>query len=733
MARKATHKTRGSQTVQPQKGAPSVSHSSPTPIELTIPVWQQAIFFGSTFLGSFLLFQVQPLIGKLILPWFGGTAAVWTICLLFFQTALFAGYAYAHLSSRWLSVPRQLVLHGFILVATLVVLPILPNPEQKPLGGSEPTYDVLRILATTVGLPFFLLSTTAPLVQRWWTLVASASPYRLYALSNIGSLLALLSYSFVVERIMGTTVQAYVWSGLYGGLLLLLAACMALVWQRSRSNQAVDSSWKTEGTATTSGSPSAVVAPRWFDRAMWLGLAALGTTVLMSVSNFLCQDVSSVPFLWVAPLTLYLLTFILCFGQSSWYSRKWFLPLMLLGTSGMATAYMISTSITLLPLLSITLFGLFVVCMVCHGELEQRKPDPRYLTEFYLFLSAGGMVGGLFVGIIAPLTFNEYYELPMAMITVTLFGLWLIFRSPASPLYRGKRLWAWALLLVIFGDQVYRWSRSVEGRHDSVLAVQRNFYGVLKIMVKVQGERLEKPYLSLVSGLIEHGGQYLKDPDLQKTPTSYYARRTGFGRAFGLLENRTHRRIGLVGLGTGTGAAYGKEGDDFRFYEINPVVVPLATDQFTYLQQLQERGGKFEIILGDARLSLENEPAQNFDLLVLDAFAGDSIPVHLLTREAMELYLRHLKNDGIVAVHISNRYLDLMRVIRDLGQHYDLDMVQIATLDEPKEYVSACNWVLFKRRGQIADANVPFQPASAMRGPTTVWTDDRSSLLEVIR
>ncbi len=731
MARQARHKARGKQETKFNKDSMSASSAPLAEIPSRLPAWQQGVFLGSTFLGSFLLFQVQPLIGKLILPWFGGTAAVWTICLLFFQAALFAGYAYAHLSSRWLTVPRQVMVHALLLVATLMVLPIVPDAAQKPQASVEPAMDVLRILATTVGLPFFLLSTTAPLVQRWWTLVESASPYRLYALSNVGSLLALLTYSFVVERVMGTTLQAYVWSFLYLGLFLLLATCMGLVW---RNNGSASAEEMPEQRAIASG-PSRidVKAPSWLDRTAWLGLAALGTTVLMSVSNFLCQDVSSVPFLWVAPLTLYLLTFILCFGQSSWYSRKWFLPLMLLGTSGVATAYMISTSIRLVPLLAITLFGLFVVCMVCHGELERRKPDPQHLTEFYLFLSAGGMVGGLFVGIVAPLTFNEYYELPLAMIGVTLFGLWLIFRTPASPLYRGKRLWAWGLLLLIFGDQVYRWSNSVVGRHYSVLAVQRNFYGVLKIMIKVQGPNLEKPYLSLLSGLIEHGGQYLEDPELQKIPTSYYGRRTGFGRAFELLDARNQRRVGLVGLGTGTGAAYGKQGDYFRFYEINPAVIPLAQEQFTYLQDFEKRGGKYEIALGDARLSLENEPPQKYDLLVLDAFAGDSIPVHLLTREAMELYLRHLRSDGILAVHISNRYLDLMRVIRDLGRHFDLEMVQIATLDEPKEYISACNWLLFARRGQIRDARIQFKPSAFMAGPTTIWTDDRSSLLEVIR
>jgi hypothetical protein len=767
MSRSKRSSSRPARPTSPSAGPPAKGSIAANPAApgLASP---RLLLMAATFLGSFLLFQVQPLIGKLILPWLGGTAAVWTVCLLFFQATLFAGYAYAHWTTAALGVRRQLMVHGLLVLAAVASLPIVPDPAWRATVADAPTATVLQILAASVGLPFLLLSTTAPLVQRWWSLVETASPYRLYALSNIGSLLALLTYSFAFERTMGTHRQAYAWSALFVLLALLLLACMVRVWRQAglqseeQAGSASGATSPSSGDLETGATGGGIFTeeggrPTWRRRVFWLFLSGLGTTSLMAVSNFLCQDVSSVPFLWIAPLTLYLLTFILCFGQARWYRRRWFVPLMIAGTYACAIAHSNATVMPLRPLLLTTLPGLFLVCMGCHGELERSKPSSSYLTEFYLYISAGGMLGGLFVGIVAPLLFFEYYELPMAMIAALLLALAICFLVPTSPLHRGKRLVAWAALLLVFAAEIGLWSESLVGRHLTVWTVQRNFYGVLKTMPKqAEGSQVAQApkagdspsvsedlqarkdlptfeYVSLVNGLTEHGGQFV-DEARESVPTSYYGRGTGLGQAMRAIESRANRRIGVVGLGTGTIAAFGREGDTFRFYEINPAVVPLAERVFTYLPRLQERGGQYEIAMGDARLSLESEPPQQFDLLVIDAFAGDSIPVHLLTVEALEVYLRHLKPDGILAVHVSNRFLDLTRVTRALAWHGQLDSGHLSTPPVPADRVNACDWVLYARPGAFApQSGLPLGPPVRQIGPRVLWTDDHSSLFDVLR
>jgi SAM-dependent methyltransferase len=767
MSRSKRSSSRPARPTSPSAGPPATGSIAANPAApgLASP---RLLLMAATFLGSFLLFQVQPLIGKLILPWLGGTAAVWTVCLLFFQATLFAGYAYAHWTTAALGVRRQLMVHGLLVLAAVASLPIVPDPAWRATVADAPTATVLQILAASVGLPFLLLSTTAPLVQRWWSLVETASPYRLYALSNIGSLLALLTYSFAFERTMGTHRQAYAWSALFVLLALLLLACMVRVWRQAglqseeQAGSASGATSPSSGDLETGATGGGIFTeeggrPTWRRRVFWLFLSGLGTTSLMAVSNFLCQDVSSVPFLWIAPLTLYLLTFILCFGQARWYRRRWFVPLMIAGTYACAIAHSNATVMPLRPLLLTTLPGLFLVCMGCHGELERSKPSSSYLTEFYLYISAGGMLGGLFVGIVAPLLFFEYYELPMAMIAALLLALAICFLVPTSPLHRGKRLVAWAALLLVFAAEIGLWSESLVGRHLTVWTVQRNFYGVLKTMPKqAEGSQVAQApkagdspsvsedlqarkdlptfeYVSLVNGLTEHGGQFV-DEARESVPTSYYGRGTGLGQAMRAIESRANRRIGVVGLGTGTIAAFGREGDTFRFYEINPAVVPLAERVFTYLPRLQERGGQYEIAMGDARLSLESEPPQQFDLLVIDAFAGDSIPVHLLTVEALEVYLRHLKPDGILAVHVSNRFLDLTRVTRALAWHGQLDSGHLSTPPVPADRVNACDWVLYARPGAFApQSGLPLGPPVRQIGPRVLWTDDHSSLFDVLR
>jgi hypothetical protein len=402
---------------------------------------QQWVFLATTFVSSFLLFQVQPLIGKIILPWFGGTASVWTICLLFFQIVLFAGYAYAHFSTTRLGAKAHMVLHSGLMLLAITLLPIIPDDAWKPAGSQSPELNVLKVLAVSVGLPFLVLSTTAPLVQRWWSLVHDASPYRLYALSNVGSLLALLSYSFVIEPLMGTTRQAQVWSGMFVALVVMLLGCQFVVWQRERvGHQSLSNQPPMESLARRQGNKTPTAErPTVRRKLSWLLLAALGTIVLMAATNVLCQDVSSVPFLWIGPLTMYLLSFIFCFGQASWYRRSWFLPLMLISSYGCAVSFDGGISMSLYSIIALNLASLFAVCMVCHGELERLKPAAGHLTSFYLYLSAGGMLGGMFVGVLAPVVFQEFYELPIAMITSWLIALGLIIFGPSSPIYLSKK------------------------------------------------------------------------------------------------------------------------------------------------------------------------------------------------------------------------------------------------------------------------------------------------------
>lgn len=699
-----------------------------------MPGWVEPAYLVTTFLAAFLLFQVQPLIGKIILPWFGGTASVWNICLLFFQTLLFAGYLYTHVTSTYLRPRTQLIVHSALLGLTLLALPILPQRDTTVDSSTSPTLAVLSLLITSVGLPYFLLSTTAPLIQRWWSMVVGRSPYHLYSLSNAGSLLALLSYSFVFERILGTTAQAYAWSATYVGLAAMLLACQWMVWRTNpqTAEEAASPSDLTVGESRESFAAEEGSAPTGEQKLAWLVLAGLGSALLMALTTLVCQDIASLPLLWIVPLTLYLLSFILCFGRVSWYRRSIFIPLMILGSFGVAASFGRTSPFSLVPLFTINLGALFSLCMVCHGELERLKPSPRYLTSFYLSMSAGGMLGGLFVGIVAPLVFHEYFELPLLMIASSLIPIVLLVRSPQSPMYGGRRKLLWLVVLPVFALHCGFWSLGLLNRHERVYAVTRNFYGVLKVVAEETPGFPEHEYLKLVNGNIEHGGQFLRE-NMKMIPTTYYSPDSAVGKVFASMENRPSRKIGAIGLGTGTVAAYGRKGDEFRFYEINPAVVPLARDAFSFLKHLDDVGAKQEIVIGDGRLALEHEDPQQFDLLIVDAFSGDSIPIHLLTREAAGVYLRHLKPNGYLAIHISNRYVDLLPIVSDLAIYHDMNSTVITndTVYEKRQATSI--WVLLTPKGYAGEIpGAEFAVPADIVIPPVAWTDQRSSLLEVL-
>ncbi|MGB6545147.1 MAG: fused MFS/spermidine synthase [Candidatus Acidiferrales bacterium] len=676
-------------------------------------------FYAFTILiGAFLLFQVEPVIAKIILPWFGGSAAVWTVCLLFFQLALLAGYLYAHALIRYLRPRAQMLVHATLLTLSALTLPIYPGPQWKPAPLADPTWGIVSLLAAKIGIPFFLLASTAPLLQAWYARRArSAKPYRLYALSNAGSMFALLSYPFLFEPVFSTHRQATMWSAAYG-VFIVFCAITAF-----RSSGAVE---LNSGVETASDSAKPTKMDYW----LWLTLPAVASVLLLAITNHLSQNVAAIPFLWVLPLSIYLLSFILCFA-GDWYRRNPYLQLLAVALGTMAYSLGADMAgdvpvVVMVPLFSI---GLFICCMVCHGELARLKPHPRYLTHFYLMISAGGALGGVLVGLAAPHLLNAFYELPLGMVACAALVVIVLKLDPqATDFQRWSQpgpLLAVALtaaLAIGVGVQIRNYA------HGSRLLV-RNFYGGLK--VKDSGPSTDRMATRrLTHGTINHGEQFLF-AEKRDLPTTYYGPNTGIGVAIREKEKIGAIRVGVIGLGTGTVAVYGRSGDDYRFYEINPLVPWIARTQFTFLNDCRAR---LEIVMGDARLSLERESPENFDVLAVDAFSGDSIPVHLLTREAIELYFRHLKPDGILAVHISNRYLDLQPVLMGESQALGKSARVVETHDDSSHDALASVWVLLVsppthfNENEIA-ASEPLAPNRTVR----MWTDDYSNLFSLLK
>jgi hypothetical protein len=710
------------------------------------------ILFASTIaLSAFLLFLVQPLIAKQILPWFGGGSAVWTTCLVFFQCVLLAGYLYADTLIRRVQVRTQAWVHIALLAASLAVLPIVPSEAMKPVEGTEPTLRIVALLALTIGLPYLMLSTTGPLVQAWFSRrYEGQRVYRLYALSNAASMAALLLYPPVFEPAAPVQLQATVWSGAYAVFALLAGAC---AWWASRAPAAsgVASPPQEDGppsgvdphaqrVAAPAQAPGAFRSespPRARDLALWLVLSALGSVLLLAITTHLTQNVASVPFLWVLPLSLYLLTFILCFDSEGWYRPRWMAP------AAAVAALLMVTGLVWHPtwsderpwlgvergLMEVThavplyALGLFLVCMFCHGELAARKPAPQHLTRFFLMVSVGGAVGGLLVGVVAPLVYDWTWELPQALVLTPalVLALALMGRAPVRALV-GLLCLAGAVAVFI----EYR-----HGVREDAIVVSRNFYGTLRVQT-VGAEGDSEARLRLLHGTILHGEQFLAD-SRRREPTTYYGESSGVGRALMALREASGgaaQRVGLIGLGVGTLATYGREGDHVRIYEINPSVIELARKRFTYLSQSP---AQIVTPLGDARLVLEREPPQRLDLLAVDAFSSDSIPVHLVTREAMAVYRRHVRDDGAIAFHISNRYLELSGVVRQLAD--SVGWTALSVVDDPPS-----SSPLFRTTWVVVTANAPLLQALRAAGAQDIpaptirpWTDSRNNLFDVLK
>jgi SAM-dependent methyltransferase len=672
--------------------------------------------------SAFLLFQVQPVIAKIILPWFGGSAAVWTTCLVFFQVVLLLGYLYAHALTRYLRPRAQAILHTALLAASLVALPVYPGEAWKPSGAEDPGFRILLLLVVTVGLPYFLLSTTGPLIQAWYARrFQGAMPYRLYALSNAGSMFALLSYPVLFEPVWTTRQQSLGWSVAYAGFALLCA------WTALRSRHGALAGPNETGATDAAASPP--TARLYF---FWLALPACASLLLLAVTNHLSQNVAAIPFLWVLPLSLYLLTFILCFKRRAWYWRNPFLQLLVVALGGMAYALSDDFENTTIKIV-IPLFaaGLFVCCMVCHGELARLKPDPRYLTSYYVMISVGGALGGVIVGLVAPRVFSGYYELQAGLVVCAALAAAVLRADPDLRWFRSwKQPAPIAAVLVTLGMVGYLGWQVRLAVHDSRVKV-RNFYGGLR--VKDSGAASDPASSrTLTHGTINHGEQFL-NPARRNEPTTYYGPHSGVGVAILAEQRRGALRVGVIGLGTGTLACYGRPGDYYRFYEINPLVIRLARTEFSFLAGSK---GRVEVELGDARLSLEREAPSAFDVLAVDAFSSDSIPVHLLTREAFQLYFRHLKPDGVLAVHVSNRYLDLQPVVKMEAEalRKTVRMVEIED-DEEEPELFGSTWMLvagderFWNRPEVSEA---VQPADSKKNPR-LWTDDYSNLFQILK
>jgi SAM-dependent methyltransferase len=675
----------------------------------TMPKAHRLLFATTIFLGAFLLFLIEPLIAKLILPWFGGSAAVWATCLVFFQTALLLGYLYADATIRRLSPRLQSVVHLGLLLVSLLWLPIAPQVFWRSHVTVDPAWRILGLLTFSIGLPFLLLSSTSPLLQTWYARrAADRSPYHLFALSNLASLLALLSFPFLIEPRLSSRHQAALWSIGYA----LFALCCAL------------SAWISRGygpIATAAAETSQEeAAPALSTKLLWLSLAACSSMMLLAATNHLSENVAPIPLLWVVPLALYLISFALVFAKRQFYSR-WFVARLLAVALGAAGYAIYDSSITHAIQISVPLFcsALFVVCFFCHGELVQRKPAVRYLTSFYLIIALGGALGAVCVGLLAPHTLSGIYELPIVLLLTAILASVVLWRDGWS-----ARIF-WACVTVSMGAVLVFNVRTM--REDTV-AMMRNFYGALRIQEFKTGLKL--PYRSLVHGTIEHGAQYLSFPE-NRNPTTYYGRRSGAGLALRFCCDGP-KRVGVIGLGAGTLAAYGKPGDSFRFYEINPQVITVANGWFTFLKQSP---AKIEIILGDARLSLESEPSQQFDVLAVDAFSGDAIPVHLLTKEAFAVYFRHLKPGGILAVHTSNTYLRLAPVVKMLAEDADYASRLISSDEDTTMMVSSADWVLVTRNQEFLNKQETFVWSDNIDVPPhlRLWTDDYNNLYEILR
>lgn len=675
--------------------------------------------------SAFLLFQLEPMAGKLLLPAYGGSASVWSVCLFFFQLLLLAGYAYAYLMTTFLAPRMQVGAHMTLLAAATLTLPVWSQGQSQAVGPHDPYLSILEALLLGIGAPFFLLSATNPLLQSWRSRISpNTNPYTLYAFSNAGSLLGLLTYPFVIEVWLSLGRQAKLWSVSFG----VLAMICAFVGARSQREYA---SFLPTDEATP--------IPPWPIQAIWIAFPACASATLLAVTNHITQDLAAVPLLWIVPLGLYLFSFIICFAEHSLYRRRSFVRMLVIALVAMVTALAVP-QVALHSLVTTGIFcaGLFMCCAVCHGEFYLVRPHRDHLARYYLFAALGGVLGSAFVALLAPHIFPGFYELPISM---TCCGLIARFYAAtpsksetgiSSPSLSRSSL----ILLVVLGMSLYL----ITKRQGNGLQLSaRNFFGVLRVedhtiptADQLPGDNLDPRYRELLNGSTNHGIQFLS-PQRRREATTYYGLRSGVAVGLHSFERERRLHVGIVGLGAGTLALYGRPGDVYTFYEINPLVVSVARTQFTFLS---ESAARTETVTGDGRLSLEREMGQRFDVLAIDAFSGDAVPTHLLTREAFQLYKARLQPDGLLAVHITNKYLNLAPVVLSAAASLHWDAVVVTSKGDPEAATLPATWVLLgasPKAISIAryagdELSVPSEAQ-----PNHLWTDDYSSLVRAMR
>lgn len=720
------------------------------------------VFTAAVFTSAFLLFLVQPLFSKMVLPLLGGSPAVWNTCMLFFQAALLAGYAWAWATTRWLPPRGQMLTHLGLLALAALALPVATG-GAAPAGGAAPVPWLLALMAATVGLPFFVLSATGPLLQRWFSHTGhpdAANPYFLYAASNLGSTLALLGYPFLLEPRLRLAEQSGAWTAGYAVLVALVAGCAALLWRSAPSSTG----------AAAQPEPQAVGEVRavtWRVRAWWVLLALVPSSLLLSVTTYMTTDISPVPLLWVVPLALYLLTFTVAFSRRPVVPHRWATALQVPLLVGLAISLFLGMATAPTRAIPLHLVVFAVTALVCHGELARLRPPVSHLTEFYLWIAVGGVLGGALNVLVAPLLFpwmEEYALMLVAaclvrprredgramvprlhLVLVGMVGLSLLFfRHPdlvpgpgwlmvaLPPTLLGVAAMGFRhhpVRLALCVGALLGLDMAEAYRSPDVLLAERSFYGRFRVM---RAAGAVERFHVLYHGSTLHGAQ-ARSVARRGEPLTYYLPHGPFGQMMAGLPERPGRRVGVVGLGTGSSAAYGQAGEEWTFYELDPHMARVASDTtlFTYLADSQAR---VAVTLGDARLSLRDTPAGRYDLLVLDAFSSDAIPVHLMTREALDLYMSRLAPGGVVAFHISNRYLQLEPVLAALARERGLHARLGATREGTKrKFDTEARWVVLARReedlGSLA-RDPRWVPVEAEVG-VEAWTDDFSNLLGV--
>ncbi len=727
-----------------------------------------ALFALTTLASAFLLFWIEPLFAKMVLPLLGGSPAVWNTCLMYFQAMLLLGYLYAHLTSRWMGARRQVLMHAGLMVLAIVVLPI-----AVPKGWTPPASDnvipwLVGLLTIAIGAPFILLAATAPLVQRWLSSTdhpAAKNPYLLYAASNTGSLFGLLGFPFLMEPNVRLSQQAFLWGLGYGLAILLAIACAVSVYRRPAA--------PAELPATT-GEDAALPSPATRDRLNWIALAFVPSSLLLGVTTYISTDVAAVPLLWVVPLSLYLITFIIVFGRSERKPSRFVglvhaalmasLILVMFWGSGLSWRNKI--------LLHVAVF--FVTALVLHGRLAASRPAPKYLTEFYLWMALGGALGGAFNAIVAPLLFRTIVEYqlvlvaasflrpswrsgiteelqrmrfaPVSVIPALLIGgiSWLGLADNELLGVSAKLFFSLvaAAMMVALSDNAIRFGFSIVAvfvgsqllakRYQPDLLQDRSFFGAYRV------EMAHGPAHRLVHGTTTHGAQF-QDSARRRIAVTYYHPSGPVGQLFAELNHRLEgRSIGAVGLGAGSVLCYSKPGQEWTFFEIDPLVREIASNP-KYFSYLRDCGVTPRIVIGDARLTLAREPERKFSVLLVDAFSSDAIPVHLLTREAIKLYERVLADDGVLLVHISNKHLNLHPVVAALAK--DAGLVALINEHDPdptyesRQLDYPSDWVALARRSEdlgtlpgdtrwkVLPERPGFQP----------WTDDYSNVFKVVR